>query len=465
MTDFFYAFQDWLTRWQAPLALPAALLVADQLRRVPRGERALAASLFAGFFLVILAFWILKPVKKALFLTHYARHPLSLWGLDLGPPQVEMLAKEANVLVALGAALLVAALAGRLRREAYLLAIALSLAAALVALAPALAQPGAAAVWAFYLLGDLFVTTLAAGLFSLLADSFDPAGGRRAYAFVGLGGVLGGLAGTAAAGRHAALADPGGAALAAFALTLVLAAAALAAGFLLRRKPPLEFRASVRDRPAAGPLAAIRVVSASPYLRLIFCLVLLYELVSVSIDFQFTSTVTRKLAPGEYRSYFSAVFAFTNFMAVAVQLLLTGWLLRRFGAGPALLLMPVAVAGATLAFFASPVLLWASLASSADNALAYSVQQTAKEFLYLPTSRTEKYQGKGLIDVFGMRLAKGLAVLLGAALSLLLGAAAVRWLSPLVLALIGLWVVAAWRLRTLNRGILASYAHRGGIPT
>jgi AAA family ATP:ADP antiporter len=371
-----------------------------------------------------------------------------------------MLAKQANVLVALVAAVAAGLLARHVRREAYLLSFCLTMAALLLALIPYLEEPNVASIWLFYLYGDLFVTALVASLFSLLADSFDPLGARSAYAFVGLGGVLGGFAGSAAAGTMPALAQPAGAGFAALTLTLAIAIGGLVTGFLLRNRPLLSFRNTLRRTGSGGVKAAIGLLVRSPYLRLILALVMMYEMVSVCMDYQFTTTVTQQLPHSGYRAHFASVFAFTNFVAVAVQLLITGWILQRWGAGPALLLMPIVAIGGSLAFLASPVLLWASLLNTADNAMAYSVQQTAKEFMYVPTAREEKYEAKGFIDVLGLRFAKGLAILIGASISLLLGGDSVRWISLFVIVLLSVWLFAAWRLWGLHSSMLLSLSAR-----
>jgi hypothetical protein len=82
-----------------------------------------------------------------------------LWGHVLQAAQAEMLAKQASVLVALAMAV---------------------------------------------------ISGLVASLLSLLADGFDPAGSRAAYAFAGLGAVMGGFAVSAAAGALPAQAQPAG---------------------------------------------------------------------------------------------------------------------------------------------------------------------------------------------------------------------------------------------------------------
>jgi ATP:ADP antiporter, AAA family len=127
-----------------------------------------------------------------------------------------------------------------------------------------------------------------------------------------------------------------------------------------------------------------------------------------------------------------------------VQIFVTGLAMSRLGVNRALLVLPVVVLAASVGFLALPVLWAGSLLSVADNGLNYSINQSAREALYVPTSRAEKYRAKAFIDVFVQRFAKALAVGLG----LLLSAAFtefddVRWLSLATVLLVGLWIAAA----------------------
>ena len=58
-------------------------------------------------------------------------------------------------------------------------------------------------------------------------------------------------------------------------------------------------------------------------------------------------------------------------------------------------------------FVLLPLLWVGSFLSIADNALNYSMNQSAKESLYVPTSPVEKYQAKAFIDVFVQRSGQG----------------------------------------------------------
>ena len=68
-----------------------------------------------------------------------------------------------------------------------------------------------------------------------------------------------------------------------------------------------------------------------------------------------------------------------------------------------------------------------------DNGFNNSINQSAREVLYTPTTRREKYQAKAFIDMFLQRFAKALAVGLSLGITTFFaGFESVRWLSLIV---------------------------------
>ncbi len=166
-------------------------------------------------------------------------------------------------------------------------------------------------------------------------------------------------------------------------------------------------------------------------------------MVSTLLDFHFTSTVSHYLDGAEIGEQFSRVFAITNVVSLLVQLLLTSLVMRKFGISVALLILPVAVLSASTAFMILPGLWLGSLLNTADNGFSYSINPSAKEALYVPTSREEKYKAKAFIDMFVQRFAKALAVGLSLGITTLFADfSSVRWLSALTLPLVALWILA-----------------------
>ncbi len=411
---------------------------------VRREEWPFALCMFTYVFLVIATFWILKPLKKSLFLQHYDAAGLTLLGHRFAAAEAELFAKVLNMVVAAAAVAAFTWLAGRLRRERLTAALMAFFVAADVAFGLVLARPGAATVWTFYLYGDLFSTLMVATFFAFLNDSVTPEAAKRLYGFVGLGAVVGGVVGSSVLGALVtALGAPTWAFVCA-AVGLVIVAVAWRAGALVRdhaSTPPAEPEPR-GERSAALEGAAL--VFASRYLLAITAMVAVYEVVSTVMDFQFTSTVSHYLDGDAIGRHLSRVFAVTNVASMLVQLFLTSTIMQRWGVGAALLVLPCTTGLGAAAFLAWPSLWVGSALNTADNAFSYSVNQSAKEALYVPTTPDEKYKAKAFIDMFVQRFAKTL----GVGLSLAMGAwfgdfASVRWLSLVTLALAGVWVLAA----------------------
>src|SRR5687768_2631261 len=87
------------------------------VREVRPQQWAIALLMFGYFFFVITTFWVLKPIKKGLFIGYYDHQPLALFGLELGAAQAELIAKMLNVGVAFGAVVAFTWLSRHLHRE------------------------------------------------------------------------------------------------------------------------------------------------------------------------------------------------------------------------------------------------------------------------------------------------------------------------------------------------------------
>ena len=74
---------------------------------VERSELPFALLMFTYFFLVITSFWILKPLKKSLFIEHYDQSGFDLLGWQMLASQAELLAKVLNMGVAFAAVVVV----------------------------------------------------------------------------------------------------------------------------------------------------------------------------------------------------------------------------------------------------------------------------------------------------------------------------------------------------------------------
>ena len=421
-------------------------------------ERRIAALMSSFFFLVITSFWILKPLKKMLFIGYYAEPGFDLFGSHFVASEAEQLAKVLNMFVAAVAAAVFSILSRRLRRErlTYVFAIFFIVAYGIFAMGlRTLTGPG---VWSFYLFGDLFSTLMVATFFSFLNDSVSSGAAKRLYGVIGFGGVAGGAFGSSVvalwisslplAGWLVVTAAIGGAIL------LVARAAANSipddgsasnAPSKAKAAPASDVSASASAGNAA--LAGARLVFGSSYLLSIVAMVAFYEVVSTVVDFQFTNAIISFSADDAARNQnFATVYATTNWLSMFVQLFLTSFIMRRFGLATALMVLPCTIALASLGFLLVPTLVMGGLLSVADNGFSYSINQSSKEALYVPTTVEEKYQAKAFIDMFVQRFAKACGVGLNLVVANLVhGVPGIRALTLLVLPVVGLWAFFALR--------------------
>jgi AAA family ATP:ADP antiporter len=413
---------------------------------VRRQELPLALLMFTYFFLVITSFWILKPIKKALFIQHYDQGGFTLLTWTMTASQAELLAKVLNMVVAFAAVAIFTWLARRYRRQQLSFLFTGFFLASYVGYMPAIESPGDLTVWSFYLFGDLFSTLMVATFFAFLNDSVTADEAKRLYGLIGLGGVTGGVFGATGVRAFIAALSNAQWLLVCAVIAVLILAVAYAAGRVVNRTAPPTAGAEPQTA-AVRPNVAIegaRIVFRSPYLLSIVGIVGLYEIVSTVMDFQFTSTVAHYLEGEAIGKQFSTVFAITNVVSMLVQLFLTSFVMTRFGVGTALLVLPVAALSGSIGFMALPILWMGSALNTIDNAFSYSINQSAKEALYVPTTKDEKYKAKAFIDMFVQRFAKAVAVGVSLIITTVFSDfSSIRWLSLFTVAVVVLWIIAA----------------------
>lgn len=423
------------------------------LAAIRKEELPLAALMFTYLFSVVTTFWINKPIKKALFVQYYDKTGLNLLGWQLEAAQAELLAKVANMVVAIGAVVVFSALSNRLARHRLTLAFCGFFGVLFALYAAVITDRSDALVWSFYLYGDLYSTIMVAGFFAFLNDSVTPEAARRLYGVIVLGGVAGGAFGSLAVYNWIEQVSNRAWMLICVGITAVIALVALGAGRIVERrgmapseeKPPTG--APAEEAPQKGKSAALEgatLVLRSRYLLAIVAMVAVYEIVSTVLDFQFTTTIAHYLNGPEIGKQFSLVFTITNVVALVVQLLFTTWLMSRFSLVVPLLVTPLAVLSGSAAFLAVPLLWPGSLLNTVDNGFAYSVNQSAREALYTPTSRDEKYKAKAFIDMFVQRFAKAVAVGISLVITTVFTSFdAIRYLSLFTIVMAVVWAAAA----------------------
>jgi ATP:ADP antiporter, AAA family len=417
-----------------------------------RGNRIHALAMTFFFFLVMVIFWALKPMKRGLLISYHKEHALELLGTHLGGAQAEQLAKVANVFAALLLAIIFGSLSRRLAPRYIVLVFCALFVVAFLGFAGLMGNPGMGTVWSFYVVGDMFNTLMVTMFWTLMNDSVEAEDAKRLYGMVGLGGVAGGMIGATLVrssvenlGRENVLL------LCAVPIALIGIIGYLYGRHYETKRAKLTQRAGQSEEaPAAAGVSTVtgrslfrglHLLASSKYLLSIGLVVAFYEVASNIIDFQLSATAERYIASGLERDrFFASLGQAQSFLSIIVQLFLTNFVLRRFGVGSALLVLPAVMLCGAVGFLLLPTLSLAALMSVSDNSMNYSINQSAKEALYVPTTVEEKFQAKAFVDMFVQRLAKMVAVGLNLGLVAYVSMEQVRWLSLASVLVLALWV-------------------------
>jgi len=415
---------------------------------IRRNELPFAVLMSSYFFLVITSFWILKPIKKSVFLIFYDKTGFNLFGWLMKAAQAEQIAKVLNMVFAFIAVVVFTWLARRLRRQQLTFIFAVFCMIIYIIYSLVINRPGDLTVWTFYLFGDLFNTLMVATFFAFLNDSVTPEAAKRLYGLIVLGGVIGGAFGTAVLTVWIDRVPYSGWMWICFGMAAAIIVIAMAAGRIVAKNPPeAKISQSPQDE-APKPtrnlaLEGAKLVFRSHYLIAIVAIVGLYEIASQTMNFQFSAAVTHYLDGPAIGQRIATMSAITNWIAMFVQLFLTSFIMTRFGLTTALMILPVSMMLGSTGFLVVPTLWMGSLLWPLDNSFNYSVNQSAKETLYTPTTRDEKYKAKAFIDMFVQRFAKVVAIGVSLAVtSIFAYFSSVRWLTFFTIAVILLWIVA-----------------------
>jgi AAA family ATP:ADP antiporter len=292
---------------------------------------------------------------------------------------------------------------------------------------------GGADVWigrVFYIWTSVFNLFVVSVFWSFMTDVYRPLQSRRLFGMIAVGGTAGAILGSSITAALAGVLAPVTLLLVS---ALFLEAAALASRALERHEPRLaaaagDERAAVSEAAPAGvigggTLEGIRRVAASPYLLGIAALMVLFTVTSTFLYFQQAAIVAetfRDDRAGRTR-LFAAVDLAVNVLTLATQLFLTGRLLRGVGLGASLAFVPLLTAVGFGLLAAAPVLAVVVAFQVLRRAANFAIQRPAREVLYTVLARTDKYKAKNFNDTFVYRAGDQLGAWSYTALSSALG--------------------------------------------
>lgn len=218
--------------------------------------------------------------------------------------------------------------------------------------------------------------------------------------------------------------------------------------FIWRHRPgAVAVESSDAEAEVTGGLGEmVRLILSSRYLVIIASVIFISSLVTKSLDWQFTAISSEHIPEkNAVAAFWGRFYLTTGLICLGTQLLFTSRVLRRFGIGPALFILPVALLAGEIFVLLFGSLLAAMFLRGSDQVLRYSIDKTSTELLYLPVSADVKIQAKSFIDTFIWRSGDGVS---GALLALF--ADRLRW-TPQQIS----WVVIAYAVGWLGIALAA----------
>ena len=267
----------------------------------------------------------------------------------------------------------------------------------------------------FFLWLGVYNVMVIAQFWAFANDVYTPEQGKRLFPLIGVGSSLGALAGSIRAGNLMESAGPlrllfGGAAI-----LVICVALARVIDRTARRATPAREAAKV-DEPLGEGKSGFGLLLSSRYLTLIALLILLLNVVNTTGEYLFGKYVVQNAiamyGPGAeaaaargryigdtYASFFSNV----NLLGLLLQMFVVSAVFRAIGVGRALFIHPIIAGTGYLLMLRAPSFNAIRWLKTADNAVDYSLGNTTKQALWLPTTRQEKYKAKQAVDSFCVR--------------------------------------------------------------
>jgi len=373
------------------------------------GEGPQLLLLALNVFLILTAYYVMKPVREALILA------------QPGGAEIKSYSYAAQALLFVVLVPLYSALATRLPRRRLINVVT----ALFIACLPAfymLAQSGAPIGIVFFLWIGVFSLMVIAQFWSYANDVYSPESGKRLFAVIAFGASSGAVFGSWISSQliRSLGVNP----------LLLVAVTILATSLLLFNFIDLRERAGARAREpspdsaavlrlrdvAIGEGEAFALMMRNRYLLLIALVTFFLNWVNSAGEY-ILSAVVKQAADvavasgsidaseqGRYiGTFFADYFSVVNIVGMLLQLFLVSRAIKYLGVPLALCILPlVALASYTVAALI-PSLAIIRWVKTAENSVDYSLMNTVRQLLFLPTRRNEKFKAKQAIDCFIVR--------------------------------------------------------------
>lgn len=400
------------------------------------GEGGQVLLLALNVFLILTAYYVMKPVREALILVQPGGAEIKAYATAL---QAVLLA----VLVpAYGA------LAAWLPRRQLINVVT----ACFIACLPLFyfaAEAGMHVGVAFFLWIGVFSLMVTAQFWAYANDLYTTEAGKRLFALIAFGASSGAVFG-AFISSHL-IGALGVAQMLLVAIVILAASLALFNVIDMRTRAPETAAARQGVAQHIGHGNAFALVLRSRYLLLIAALFFLVNWVNTTGEYVLSSIVEHaakadvasgNLAPEKAGAFIGAFFAnyfeVVNLIGMLLQLFVVSRLVKYVGVPVALCVLPLVAFGSYFVAALIPSLAIVRWVKTAERSVDYSLQNTVAQMLYLPTTRTEKYKAKQVTDTLVVRAGD-----VAASATVFLGSSVLA-LSASQFAMINVMIAAVW---------------------
>ena len=375
------------------------------------GEGATALMLALNVFLILMAYYILKPVREALILGEGSAELKSY----MSAGQVVLLA-------------FIVPAYGRLVAEVpkmRLINIVTAFFVGCLVVFYLLAKVHVPLAIVFFLWIGIFNLMIVAQFWSFANVVYSKDEGERLFAIVGFGASLGAVVGAGTADR---LIGPVGV----YELMLlgagVLVVQAVLTNVIDRReKERTHAIRSAEPKPVkkGAGMRAFAMVFQTRYLLLMALMLMLLNWVNTTGEYILgrivKDTAQALVATGQSNGlteaeviggFYSKYFGMVNILALLLQLFVVSRVVKHWGIRWAVMVLPMISLGAYNILVFLPVLYAVLSAKVAENATDYSLNNTVRNMLFLPCTYEEKFSAKQAIDSFFVRMGDVLSALL-----------------------------------------------------
>jgi ATP/ADP translocase/HEAT repeat protein len=268
--------------------------------------------------------------------------------------------------------------------------------------------------WMLYVFNvwvSLFAIVMVSQAWLVAANVFDSREAKRLYGLLGLSAVAGAAFGGDFTSRLALILEPHD-------LLLAAAGMVLLAYVFLRI---VAVQKGVNLRAAQGGEAKekfvfadiLRSIRRHRHLQVIMAIITITFIVDVMVEFQFSALAKAAYTDKRDLTAFLGSFygLYLNITTFVMQFFLTSLIVRWFGVGGTLQVMPAVIALASTVTIAMPGLNAAAALRLAEAGTRYSFNRTGMELLYLPLPVELKNRTKAFVDIFMDRFGRGLGAM------------------------------------------------------